>query len=112
MSSLGFLTWAKQPGWLVPASCAGMVLAAKTIYRLPDWAVFCSPLRSVYSSQLASTIRLGYYTFLLVILAHLRWATGGLSALYAITLWLVPLGTSFVFFMLLRDVYQHFNADA
>ena len=108
----GLFTWAKQPGWLVPASCAGMVLAVMTIYRLPDWAVFCSPLRSVYSSRFASTIRLGYNTFLLVILAHLRWATGGLSTVYLITLWLVPLGTSFMFFMLLRDVYQHSNADA
>ncbi len=26
-------------------------------------------------------------------------------------LWLVPLGTTFTFFMFLRDVYQHSNAD-
>ena len=66
----------------------------------------------VYSTRFASVLRLGFYTVLLVILAHLRWATGGISTLYAITLWLVPLGTSFMFFMFLRDVYQHSNADA
>jgi fatty acid desaturase len=106
------LTWVNQPSWLVPAGFFGIVLAAVTIYRLPEWAVFRSPLRPVYSTRFASALRLGYYTLLLVILAHLRWATGGMSTLYAITLWVVPLGTSFMFFMLLRDVYQHSNADA
>jgi fatty acid desaturase len=106
------LTWVKQPSWLVPAGFFGIVVAALTIYRLPEWAVFRSPLRPVYSTRFASALRLGYYTLLLVILAHLRWATGGVSTLYAIILWVVPLGTSFMFFMFLRDVYQHSNADA
>ena len=105
------LTWANRPNWLVPAGSAGVILAAITIYRLPESAVFRSPLRSVYSSRFASTLRLGYFTLLLSILAHLRWATGGLSTLYVLALWLVPLGTSFMFFMFLRDVYQHSNAD-
>ena len=48
---------------------------------------------------------------LLEVLAHLRWATGGASAVYFILLWLVPLISSFMFFMFLRDVYQHSNAD-
>ena len=107
-----FLTWVKQPSWILPAGLIGVTLAAATIYCLPEWAVFRSPLRSVYSTRFASVLRLGFYTLLLVILAHLRWATGGISTLYAITLWLVPLETSFMFFMFLRDVYQHSNADA
>lgn len=45
-------------------------------------------------------------------LAHLRWATGGVSPFYFIMLWLVPLNSSFMYFMFLRDVYQHSNADA
>jgi fatty acid desaturase len=28
-----------------------------------------------------------------------------------VLLWIVPLGTSFTFFMFLRDIYQHSNAD-
>ena len=106
------LTWVNQPNWLVPAGLIGMALAAVTIDRLPDWAFFRSPLRSVYSTRFASLLRLGYYTLLLAILSHFRWATGGVSTLYVMTLWLVPLGSSFMFFMLLRDVYQHSNADA
>ena len=106
------LTWANRPSWLIPAGLIGVALAAVTIYYLPEWAVFRSPLRAVYSTRFASVVRLGYYIILLAILAHLRWATRGVSTLYAITLWLVPLGTSFMFFMFLRDVYQHSNADA
>jgi fatty acid desaturase len=105
-------TWVNQPNWLVPAGLIGMVLAAVTINYLPERAVFRSPLRSVYSTRFASVLRLGYYTLLLAILSHLRWATGGVSTLYVMTLWLVPLGSSFMFFMFLRDVYQHSNADA
>ena len=52
-----------------------------------------------------------YYTVVLVALAYLRWATGGKSAIYPVLLWFVPLETSFMFFMFLRDVYQHSNAD-
>jgi len=44
-------------------------------------------------------------------LAILRYQTGGASALYVILLWFAPILTTFPFFMLLRDVYQHSNAD-
>ena len=79
--------------------------------RLPDWAVFQSPFRQAYSPRVAGFLRMSYYTILLVGLAYVRWATGGRSAIYPVLLWLVPLETSFMFFMFLRDVYQHSNAD-
>ena len=106
-----FLTWVKQPRWILPAGLIGVTLAAATIYCLPAWAfLLATPVG--LSTRFASVLRLGFYTLLLVILAHLRWATGGISTLYVIAFWLVPLGTSFMFFMFLRDVYQHSNADA
>jgi fatty acid desaturase len=40
----------------------------------------------------------------------LTWATGRPWALYYVLLWLVPLGTSFSFYMLLRQIVQHGNA--
>ncbi len=114
--SLNVLTWiltmSQKPGWMIPAGFLGMGLAAGVTYLLPDWAVFRSPFRQAYSSRFSGLIRLGYFTVLLEVLAHLRWATGGVSAIYFIVLWLVPLNTSFMFFMFLRDVYQHSNADA
>jgi fatty acid desaturase len=113
---LNLLTWIlttyQKPGWMVPAGLLGIGLAAGTTDLLPDWAVFRSPFRQAYSSRFSGVIRLGYLTVLLEVLAHLRWATGGVSAVYFILLWLVPLNTSFMFFMFLRDIYQHSNADA
>ncbi len=40
------------------------------------------------------------------------WARSGHAAIYPFILWFFPLISTFPFFMLLRDVYQHSNADA
>jgi len=111
-SVLWILTSVNRSNWIVPAGLIGISLVAVMVYRLPERALFRSPLRSVYSTWIASIVRLGYYTLLLVIFARLHSDTGGISTIYFITFWLVPLGSSFMFFMYLRDVYQHSNADA
>jgi fatty acid desaturase len=114
---LGFnvLTWMltaiKQPGWLIPAGGLSFGIAASVVYLLPEWALFRPTFRQAYSTRQGSVIRLGYFTILFEVLAHLRWATGGASAMYFTVLWLVPMTSSFMFFMFLRDVYQHSNAD-
>jgi len=71
--SAGFwiLTSINRPNWILPAGLMGAALSAATVYRLPEWALFRSPLRSAYSTRFASVLRLGYYTLLLVIFAHL-----------------------------------------
>jgi fatty acid desaturase len=113
---LNLLTWVltntNRVHWLLPAGLIGMALAAGVTYGLPDRAVFRSPFRQAYSTRFGAVARLAYFTMLIEVLAHLRWLTGGVSAIYFTVLWLVPLTTSFMFFMLLRDVYQHSNADA
>ncbi len=113
---LNVVTWlitaAKRPDWLIPAGVLGMMIATGVSYLLPERAVFRSPFRQAYSSRLGGVFRLGFFTILMVGLAHLRWATGGVSPFYFIMLWLVPLNSSFMYFMFLRDVYQHSNADA
>jgi fatty acid desaturase len=107
-----FLTWADRPHWLVPAGLAGIALVAGGIYALPDWAVFQSPFRQAYTPRVAGILRMSYYTVFLVVMGYIRWGTGPRSAIYPVLLWYVPMGTSFMFFMFLRDVYQHSNADA
>src|SRR5262249_21566889 len=109
---LRFLTRADLPVWLAPVGTLGILLVASVTYALPEWAVFQSPFRQAYSPRFASVLRMSYYTILLVVLAHVRWATGGRSAIYPVLLWILPLMTSFMFFMYLRDVYQHSNADS
>lgn len=106
------LTGADRPLWLAPAGLLGILLLVAVIRTLPDWAVFQSPFRQAYSARTAGILRMSYYTVLLVVLAYVRWATGGRSAIYPVLLWILPLSTSFMFFMFLRDVYQHSNADA
>jgi fatty acid desaturase len=105
------LTGLEQPHWLAPAGLVGIGILAIVIRTLPDWAIFQSPFRQAYSPRVAGFLRMTYYTILLVTLANIRWATDGRSAIYPVLLWLVPLETSFMFFMFLRDVYQHSNAD-
>ena len=105
------LTDRNCPQWLVPAGLLGIALLAIVIRALPDWAIFRSPFRQAYSPRVAGLVRMTYYTAVLVTLAYIRWATGGKSAIYPFLLWVVPLQTSFMFFMFLRDVYQHSNAD-
>jgi fatty acid desaturase len=109
---LGVLTRINRPHWIAPAALGAMGLASVVLHSLPDWALYRSPLRQAYSARFASAVRLAFYTTVLSILAYIRWATGGASFIYPILLWQVPLGTSFMFFMYLRDVYQHSNADA
>lgn len=58
-----------------------------------------------------NTLRLVFYTLLGAGLAWLTVATGRPVWLYFFLLWLVPLGTSFSFFMILRQIVQHGNAD-
>jgi fatty acid desaturase len=106
------LTGFDRPEWLLPAGLAGIALVVVVTYLLRESAIFQSPFRQAYSARFAGSLRLGYYTLLLVALAVVRWETGGRSAIYPVLLWLLPLGSSFMFFMLLRDVYQHSNADA
>jgi fatty acid desaturase len=105
------LTGLGRPQWLMPTALAGIGLLGLVIPRLPDWAVFQSPFRQAYSPRVGAFLRMTYYTLLLLGLAYLRVYTGGRSAIYPVLLWLVPLQTTFMFFMFLRDVYQHSNAD-
>jgi fatty acid desaturase len=107
---LKVLTGMSRPEWLLPAGLLGLGMSLAALYVLPEWAIFRSPMRQAYSPRIASAIRLAFYTTLIMLLAHVRWFTGGRSSIYPVFLWFVPQGTTFMFFMLLRDVYQHSNA--
>jgi fatty acid desaturase len=96
--------------WLIPAGVIGVALVAAVTYALPDRVLFQSPFRQPYSPRFAGVLRLGTFTILLVALGLIRVASGGRSTPYVCLLWVVPLATSFPYFMLLRDTYQHTNA--
>jgi fatty acid desaturase len=101
-----------RPGWISPAAMMAWLAGVAVLSALPEWAVFVSPFRQAYSCRVASALRLGYYSLLAAALAGIRSESAGQSFVYPLLLWFVPLISSFPFFMLLRDVYQHSNADA
>jgi fatty acid desaturase len=105
------LTSSGNGGLLVPAGLAGMALVAMVAMRLPERAIFRSPFRQAYSPRAGGIMRLAYLTAAMVALASMRHHTGGRSAVYVAVLWVLPMTTTFMVYMLLRDVYQHANAD-
>jgi fatty acid desaturase len=100
-----------RPGGLIYLGVTGTLMVLTVGHTLPDNAYFPSPLRQPFSVRCAGELRLVYYTWLLVALGFIHAATLGTSTVYVLLLWVLPLGTSFMYFMLLRDVYQHTNAD-
>jgi fatty acid desaturase len=98
--------------WLLALVPAGMLAAALAAYALvPEGAFVRYGLRHEVPARLQGRLRVAYYSLLLTTLAWLTWATGRPWWLYYLVLWVVPLGTSFAFFMVLRQVVQHGNAD-
>jgi fatty acid desaturase len=111
LAAHGLITAAGHSGSLVVLGAVGTLLVVGTGRLLPHRAYFPSPFRQPFSCRFAGSLRLIYYTWVLVILGMLDAATAGSSTRYFVLLWILPLGTSFMYFMLLRDVYQHTNAD-
>src|SRR5207253_7717712 len=55
--------------------------------------------------------RVAHFTLMLCAVAWLTVLTGRPWWLYYLVLWIVPLGTAFAFFMVVRQIVQHGNAD-
>lgn len=108
---LGLLSWFGTVGQLFAA--AGLLLAGASlvVYLLPDAWYFQSDFRPIYPVKLASVLRLTWITLLELGLAWAKLSTGQEWGVYFWLLWVVPLLTSFPYYMLLRDLYQHANAD-
>lgn len=111
---VALLAWINQRGGglaLAIVPTAAFLGAALVVAALPESAFFQSPLKAVYSIKTTNILRLGYYTAFLAFFAGLRYFTGHNWGPVFLLLWVVPLVTSFAYFMVLRDVYQHANAD-
>lgn len=97
--------------WLIRIGLAVGFTACVVTRLLPEKMFFQSPVKSVYSSRTAAVMRMGYYSLALLGFAVARSVTGINFGVYFLLLWVLPLLTTFSYFMLLRDVYQHANAD-
>lgn len=104
-------TFFGQPA-LLAAVPAGLLTAVLLFYaRIPDrfWAK--TLIKPDVSIRWQTCLRMAYSTGLFGGIGGLTLATNRPWALYYLLLWVVPLLTTFSFFMLLRQVVQHGNAD-
>jgi fatty acid desaturase len=76
---------------------------------LPNDKYHQSRLHPVIHARYTSILRVGFITAIFTALAIITKATGAPAVAYYIILWLVPLFTSFAFFMILRQIVQHGN---
>jgi fatty acid desaturase len=108
---LAALVWYGNPLWLAVAPAALFVPAAVTFALLPESRFHRSRLHSVIHQRWMSVLRIAFLTLLFAGLAWITHVTGRWAAGYCLLLWVVPLSTSFSFFMILRQLVQHGNAD-
>jgi fatty acid desaturase len=95
---------------LVVPAC--LLVAVLTYYYLaPDHLYRQTNLKADITARWATYLRVTYLTVLLTSLAWLSHVTGKPWGLYYVVLWLVPMVTAFSFFMIMRQVVQHGNAD-
>lgn len=100
--SLPQLAAAEISLWL---ACCGVMACIPA-----DW-FYRSRIKPIYSDKFISPIRMGFYFALMSGIHAARIATGTAWGGYFWMLWILPMLTSFPYFMELRDVYQHANAD-
>jgi len=76
---------------------------------LPEGKYHQSRIHPVISSRVMTMSRLTYVTLMFAGLAWINFATDRPTWLYYGLLWVVPIFTSFAFFMILRQIVQHGN---
>ncbi|VTS05627.1 fatty acid desaturase family protein [Tuwongella immobilis] len=79
--------------------------------RLPADKFHQSRVHPVISLRVMTLMRLTFITALFASLAWITLLTGRWAALDFFLLWVVPIMTSFAFFMILRQLVQHGNGD-
>ena len=96
--------------WALAVVPAGMWLVVALVFlRLPADRYHQSRLHPVIHARYTSILRVGFITAVFTTLAVVTKQTGAPAVGYYAVLWLVPLFTSFAFFMILRQVVQHGN---
>jgi fatty acid desaturase len=95
---------------LVPA---GMLAAILTFYAFVPASMYLKSLvKPDVPPRYMTFMRLTFLTGLFTGIAWLTYLTGSPWWLYYFVLWVVPLFTTFSFFMILRQVVQHGNASS
>jgi fatty acid desaturase len=97
--------------WLLAIVPAAIELALAAFYTaLPERFFRRTLLKPIVPTRWMSLSRLTYLNLLFTGLAWLNYFTGAPWGIYFFVLWMVPLGTTFSLFMILRQIVQHENA--
>ncbi len=111
IATLVSLFYVRDPYLLAIVPAAMWAVVSVVFWKLPTEKFHQSRVHPVIPLRYMSMLRLGYITVLFTTLAELTLLTGRMAVLYYVVLWLVPLFTSFSFFMILRQLVQHGNGD-
>jgi hypothetical protein len=103
--------WNDQPLLLATVPPALFAALVAFLVSMPDEKYHQSRVHSVISQRWMSVLRVGFITTVFNAIAWTQLLTGKWAALYYFLLWLLPLFTSFAFFMILRQLVQHGNGD-
>lgn len=101
----------EEPLWLAVVPAA-LYLATMTFFALiPSSMYHQSRVHPVVSMRTMTLLRITFISAIFNGLAWLSLYATPYAALYYFLLWLVPIFTSFSFFMILRQIVQHGNGD-
>jgi fatty acid desaturase len=107
LTSLFYIT---ENTLIIVAVVLGLWIVVSLVFlKLPNDKYHQSRLHPVIHARYTSILRVGFITAIFTALAIITKATGAPAVAYYIILWLVPLFTSFAFFMILRQIVQHGN---
>src|SRR5262245_52690820 len=114
VSLIGVLTTfvrLETPLWL--AVVPSVMYAAVMIFYavIPEGMYHQSRVHPVISMRAMTLGRITYVTIVFTAIAWLSLYVDAYAALYYFLLWVVPIFTSFSFFMILRQLVQHGNGD-
>jgi fatty acid desaturase len=104
---------ARQPSALLLALVPVLVWGGFVLflYFLPEQKYYQSRVPPFIPLRYVSIGRTTYFTIIFIILAWIKFTTGRPAAFYFVLLWVLPLFTTFSYFMMLRQNIQHGNAD-
>jgi fatty acid desaturase len=111
VATLAALVWYEQAFWLAVVPLALFAVFTLIFALLPAWRFQQSRIHSVLPHRWMIVLRIAFISVVFNVVAWAQLLTGQWAALYYFLLWLVPLFTSFAFFMFLRQTVQHGNGD-
>lgn len=98
--------------WLLALVPTALAIVMVIVYAVaPDRLYLRTLVKSDVPARWMTIMRLSHLTVLFSTLAWLTYVTDKPWLLWYFVVWIIPLFTSFSFFMLLRQIVQHGNAD-